>query len=59
MATEAIGDISGDGKADLLVGQGCMSNLIMILESWTFHADWELHASVPMIVVDLDQDGMI
>ena len=35
-----------------------MSNLIMIPGvSLTFHADWELHASVPMIVVDLDHDG--
>ena len=55
----AIGDISGDGKPDLLVGQGWYEQPASDpwSQPWAFHADWELHASVPMIVVDLDGDG--
>ncbi len=54
----AVGDLSGNGKPDLLVGQGWYEqpDSEPWSQPWKFHPDWDLHSSLPMIVTDLDED---
>ena len=54
-----IGDISGDDRADILCGSGWYEQPAggPWTGEWTYHADWDLHASLPVLVADLDEDG--
>ncbi len=54
------GDINNDGREDILIATGWYERPEGELwnKPWKFHPDWEyLHASVPMLVKDLDGDG--
>jgi hypothetical protein len=54
------GDINNDGRGDILVGMGwyeCPEG-DRLNAPWKYHADWELHAACPMLVYDLDGDGI-
>jgi hypothetical protein len=54
-----IGDLDGDSDFDVLVGTGWYENPDgkTLRENWNYHPDWDLTASIPMLVHDLDGDG--
>jgi len=53
------GDVNGDGREDILLGTGWYERPPgkPLARRWTFHADWNVHGSCPMLVRDLDGDG--
>jgi hypothetical protein len=55
----AFGDVNNDGREDILVGMGWYERPEgdPWNSPWTYHADWDLHASCPMLVRDVDGDG--
>jgi hypothetical protein len=54
-----IGDLNGDGQPDLLFESGWFEapQKDTFGQSWELHKDWYIHASLPMQVRDLNQDG--
>ncbi|HIA62960.1 MAG TPA: VCBS repeat-containing protein [Planctomycetes bacterium] len=54
-----VGDITGDGHADLLTGNGWYENPgpPYFGKPWRYHKDWTVHGAVPMLVFDVNNDG--
>ncbi len=55
------GDINGDNREDILFQNGWYERPAgdPLAQTWTLHSDWNWkHASCPMIVTDLNGDGM-
>jgi hypothetical protein len=54
-----IGDLNGDGLKDILFQSGWYEQPKdnSFGQAWKLHEDWFLHASIPMIVRDLNGDG--
>ena len=54
------GDINNDGHEDIYVGAGWYERPEAGPFSglWTYHPDWDIHASIPVVIRDIDGDGI-
>ena len=54
------GDINNDGRDDILFGMGWYERPEgdPLAQPWTYHEDWDIHGSCPMLVYDVDGDGI-
>jgi len=52
------GDLNNDGREDIVFGLGWYERPSgdPLNQAWKYHDDWELHASCPMLVYDVDGD---
>ncbi len=52
------GDINNDGRDDIVFGTGWYERPAgdPLAQEWTYHADWNLHGSCPMLIYDVDGD---
>lgn len=54
------GDVNNDGREDLVFGLGWYERPEgdPLKHEWTYHDDWNLHGSCPMLIYDVDGDGI-
>lgn len=55
-----VGDINNDGRIDVLTGAGWYEQPAEDIWNveWKFHPDWDIQGSIPMVVRDVDGDGL-
>lgn len=55
-----VGDINNDGRVDVLTGAGWYEHPAenAWTTEWKFHPDWDIQGSIPMLVRDMDGDGL-
>jgi len=54
------GDINNDGREDILVATGWYEapDSDLFAATWTFHPDWDTRFSCPVLIRDIDGDGV-